>query len=132
MRPTLLIPALLALALPACTFVKMAPGADEVGVAPLGRAMDRCSLRGEIEVSVKDRLGPYERDTLRVRDELETLARNEAPSLAADTVQPKGPPADGVQRFLAWRCTGAPVAPAPARPDPPSGDRAETAPLKDD
>jgi len=101
MRPIRLLPLLLAatLALPACTFVKMAPGADEVSVVALGRTLPDCEKRGEIEVSVKDRLGPYERDELRVRDELETLARNEAPSLAADTVQPKAPPADGEQRF---------------------------------
>jgi hypothetical protein len=132
MRPTLLIPALLVLAVPACTFVKMAPGADEVSVVAQGRALDGCSKRGEIEVSVKDRLGPYERDELRVRDELETLARNEAPSLAADTIQPKGPPMDGVQRFLAWRCAGVPAAVAPDRPPQEAADRAETAPLKDD
>ena len=94
--------------LPACTFVMMAPGADKVQVAKLGADMSACQTRGEIEVSVKDRLGPYSRDPLRVRDELETLARNEAPSLQADTVQPKAEPADGAQRFLAFRCTAKP------------------------
>lgn len=90
--------------MPACTFVKMAPGAVDVRVAKLGADLSACQARGEIEVSVKDRLGPYSRDPLRVRDELETLARNEAPSLQADTVQPKAEPADGSQRFVAWRC----------------------------
>lgn len=138
MRPSWMLPALLVLALPACTFVKMAPGADEVRVVAQDRVLTGCTKRGEIEVSVKDRLGPYSRDELRVRDELETLARNEAPSLAADTIQPKAPPADGVQRFLAWRCGAAASAPArtPSRPAPPPPaapvDRAETAPLKDD
>lgn len=89
-------------ALAGCTFVRMAPGADRVKVradAPAG-----CEKRGEIEVSVKDSLGPYERNPLRVRDELETLARNEAPGIGADTVHPLAPPADGAQRFAAWRC----------------------------
>jgi hypothetical protein len=117
------------LAVPACTFVKMAPGADEVSVVALGRALQQCEKRGEIEVSVKDRLGPYERNDMRVRDELETLARNEAPSLAADTIQPKDQPFDGVQRFLAYRCAGSR---APANVQPPTQDRAETAPLRDD
>lgn len=94
--------------LSACTFVKMAPGAENVRVAKLGADLSSCQQRGEIEVSVKDRLGPYSRDALRVRDELETLARNEAPSLQADTVQPKAEPADGSQRFLAFRCTAKP------------------------
>lgn len=85
-----------------CTWVHMAPGASAVKVVtgpPAG-----CEQRGEVEVSVKDALGPYERNPLRVRDELETLARNEAPGLNADTVQPLGEPADGRQRFAAWRC----------------------------
>ena len=85
-----------------CTWVHMAPGASAVKVvtaAPTG-----CEKRGEVEVSVKDRLGPYERNSLRVHEELETLARNEAPGLNADTVQPLGAPNDGAQRYTAWRC----------------------------
>ena len=85
-----------------CTWVHMAPGAAEVRV--LADAPAGCEKRGEVEVSVKDSLGPYERNPVRVRDELETLARNEAPGIGADTVNPLAPPADGAQRFAAWRC----------------------------
>ena len=134
MRRPALLPVLLAAAViaPACTFVKMAPGADDVSVVALGRALPGCEKRGVVEVSVKDRLGPYERDELRVRDELETLARNEAPSLAADTIQPEAPPADGVQRFVAYRCAGAAsVAPRADDAKAPQ-DRAQTEPLRDD
>lgn len=91
-----------ALILSGCTWVAMAPGASKVRVveaAPSG-----CERRGEIEVSVKDSIAFYERNRLKVKDELETLARNEAPGLGADTVQPTSPPADGAQRFVAWRC----------------------------
>jgi hypothetical protein len=113
-------------ALPGCTFVKMAPGAEQVSVAAQGKDMSNCEKRGEVVVSVKDRLGPYQRDEMRVIDELETLARNEAPDLHADTVQPKAPPVDGEQRFVAYRCAGArPMAKEPAE------DKAETVPLKD-
>lgn len=120
-----LVIAAITLAVSACTFVKMGPGADEVRVVAQGASMGACEKRGEIDVSVKDRLGPYERDALRVKDELETLARNEAPSVSADTIQPKAAPSDGAQRFLAYRCSG-----VRAVTDPPK-DRAETAPLKD-
>ena len=88
----------------ACTWVHMAPGAEAVRV--VSAAPTACTERGEVEVSVKERLGPYERNTLRVRDELETLARNEAPGLQADTVQPLDGPEDGAQRWRAWRCRG--------------------------
>lgn len=86
----------------ACTFVRMTPGAQAVRVVdgpPAG-----CERRGEITVSVKDSVAFYERNQLRVREELETLARNEAPGLGADSVQPLGPPNDGEQRFAAWKC----------------------------
>jgi hypothetical protein len=88
----------------ACSFVQMAPGAAEVRVVGPGQLPAGCEKRGEVEVSVKDSLGPYERNPLRVRDELETLARNESPGLGANTVQALGEPADGRQRFAAWRC----------------------------
>ena len=86
----------------ACTWVHMAPGASAVRVVqspPSG-----CENRGEIEVSVKDKVAFYDRNDRKVIDELETLARNEAPGIQADTVQPLAPPAAGTQRFSAWRC----------------------------
>lgn len=87
-----------------CTWVHMAPGASAVRVISMGAAPAGCERRGEITVSVKDRLGFYERNELRVHEELETLARNEAPGLAADTIQPLAAPREGEQRFAAWRC----------------------------
>ena len=90
--------------LSACTWVHMAPGASAVRVVSAAPA--NCQERGEVEVSVKERLGPYERNPLRVRDELETLARNEAPGLGGDTVQPLDGFEDGSQRYTVWRCGG--------------------------
>ena len=86
----------------ACTWVHMAPGASKVKVVE--RTPSGCDRRGEVEVSVKDSIAFYERNQLKVREELETLARNEAPGLGADTVQPVAPPESGEQRFIAWRC----------------------------
>ncbi len=101
MRSILLLAALLATS--GCTFVHMAPGAAEVKVLA---AAPGCEKRGEVEVSVKDRLGPYERSESQVRDELETLARNEAPGVGADSISPITPPRDGEQRWAMWRCAG--------------------------
>ena len=89
-----------------CEWVKMDPGAAQVRVLRAGDDVASCHRLGEIAVSVKDRVGPYERNSLAVRDELETLARNEATTLHADSVQPKSDPIDGEQRWLAWRCHG--------------------------
>jgi len=102
MRIALLIAALLPLA--ACTWVPLNPAARPVKVVAAGTAPAGCEQRGEVSVSVKDKVAFYERNNLRVRDELETLARNEAPGIQADTIQPLGEPANGEQRFAAFRC----------------------------
>ena len=99
----------------------MAPGASAVRVIPAGAAPTGCEQRGEVAVSVKGKVGFYERNPLRVREELETLARNEGPGLQADTLQPLDEPHDGEQRFAAYRC-GA------GRSGPPSPTRGSLAP----
>lgn len=98
-----------------CTWVHMAPGASAVRVLGPGPAPSGCEKRGEIAVSVKDSIAFYERNDLRVREELETLARNEAPGLEADTIQPLAVPADGEQRFGAWGCGARAAAAEPVR-----------------
>jgi hypothetical protein len=105
MRTTTLVAATATLlAASGCTWVHMAPGAKSVAVATATPA--GCEQRGEVEVSVKDSIACYDRDRLRVRDELETLARNEAPGLGGDTVQALDGYEDGTQRFAVWRCGG--------------------------
>ncbi len=101
-----LLSAAVLLSLSACTWVHMAPEAGKVRVLPVGAAPASCEKRGEVSVSVKDSVAFYERNALRVRDELETLARNEAPGIQANAVQPLGDPVDGGQRFAAYYCTG--------------------------
>lgn len=112
--------------LSACSFVKMAPGGDAVKVAAIGKDLSACEKRGEISVSVKDRLGPYERDVLRVKDELEVLARNEAPGLKADTVQAIAAVSDGTQKWRAYRCEG-----SQSVGNDESPDKAVTQPIRD-
>src|SRR6478752_660443 len=112
-RASMPLLAALVVVISSCSFVEMAPGGEAVRVVAPGQLPAGCVKRGEVEVSVKDRLGPYSRDELRVKDELEVLARNEAPGLDADTIQAKGPPADGEQRFIAFRCGTASAVPPP-------------------
>ena len=102
MRSMLLLGCVLSLS--ACTFVHMAPSAAKVKV--LSAAPSGCVKRGEVEVSVKHKVGFYERSESQVRDELETLARNEAPGVGADSISPLGQPAGGDQRWAMWRCNG--------------------------
>ncbi|MBP3975757.1 DUF4156 domain-containing protein [Pseudoxanthomonas spadix] len=89
--------------LSACTWVELSPQANAIKVVPAGRPSS-CQKLGEVAVSVKDKVAFYQRNDVKVRDELETLARNEALTLHADTIQPMGEPVDGEQRFGAYRC----------------------------
>lgn len=97
----LMLIAALAMSLPACTFVHMAPKAASVKVLATAPS---CERRGEAEVSVRHKVGFYERSEAQVRDELETLARNEAPGVGADSISPLGPPVEGGQSWALWRC----------------------------
>src|SRR3546814_8968131 len=88
------------LGLSGCTWVHMAPGAKAVQV--MAAAPTGCEKRGEVSVSVADKVAlVYERNDLRVREELDTLARNEDPGIGADTLSPPGPPLHGDQQFAA-------------------------------
>jgi hypothetical protein len=96
--------ALATLALGACTWVKPDEAGSRVRVAYDGNIAG-CTKLGEIGVGVRDRFVPgVDRQPLKVRDELESLARNEAATLQADTVIALGEPVDGEQRFAAYRC----------------------------
>ncbi|MEO8672488.1 MAG: DUF4156 domain-containing protein [Tahibacter sp.] len=116
-----LVPILLvATALNACTWVKLDDAGQRVRVAYNG-GVSACQHVGDISVSVKDRVGPYQRNAIKVRDELESLARNQAVELQADTITPLAEPKDGEQRYSALRCGGAPST-AAAKPDASKGD----------
>lgn len=134
-----LLAASFALTLGACTWVKMEPDGAAVQVARAGDDLSACRKKGEVAVTVRDRVGFYERNDLKVRDELETMARNEASSLAADTVQPLNQPSAGEQRFAAYACgSNRPVARAARTQTPqvidasPRQDEAETFPIRDE
>ena len=120
--------------LPACTWVKPTISAEAVRVAYDGNVTG-CREAGKISVSVADKVGFYHRSELKVRDELETLARNQAAELPADTIKAASEPHDGAQNFTAYVCGGvrmrqrdSSVAPPPRAP---REGEAETFPVKD-
>lgn len=130
-RHTLLAALVLSSLMSGCAWVKMSPGGEAVRVARADEDMSACTRRGEVAVSVKASVGPIQRDHIKVLDELEMLARNEAGGLHADTVQAKGPPVDGEQRFLAYAC-GAQRGSVRAHPvAPPAAGGAETFPVQE-
>lgn len=103
MKPFLVVPIAAIVCAAGCTWVKPTGGGDAVRVAYDGNVTG-CRDAGSISVSVADKVAFYHRPELKVRDELETLARNQAAGIPADTIKPTSEPADGAQNFEAYVC----------------------------
>ncbi|MCE7931136.1 MAG: DUF4156 domain-containing protein [Xanthomonadales bacterium PRO6] len=88
----------------ACTWVALEQSGAGVRVAAVDESLARCQFRGDITVTVTNRVAGVERNSIKVADELETLARNEAATLSANTIQAKSQPAGGEQAFAAYAC----------------------------
>lgn len=86
-----------------CTWVEPNDQGKAVQVA-YGKNLIACTQKGTVTASVKHKVGFYTRNDLKVRDELESLARNEASGLGADTIQALGEPQNGEQQFGAYDC----------------------------
>lgn len=94
---------LLALVLPACTWVKLTPGGEKVRVLSADEVQS-CTKKGKTNVSLKADIGGIERNREKVKTELETLARNSAAELNGDTVVPASEIENGKQTFTVYRC----------------------------
>lgn len=104
-------PSIGAALLSACTYgIVLDSGGEGVRTAWNGNASG-CRDLGKVTVSVLDRVGPFDRSDIKVRDELEVMARNQAAQMHADTITPLGDPQDGAQSWEAWQC-GTSAAPA--------------------
>ncbi|WP_201312620.1 DUF4156 domain-containing protein [Dyella sp. EPa41] len=137
MRKTLLLLVPIAL-LGACTYgITLDDAGKGVRTAWTGD-MSSCRDLGKVTVSVMDHVGPVNRNDIKVRDELEVMARNEAAKMHADTIKPLSEPTDGSQPWGAYQCGNAQLAPAhrqasPNQPPPNQGTTPggfETYPIK--
>lgn len=106
MRKTLLLLAPVLL-LGACTWgITLNDAGKQVRTA-WNSDVSQCRDLGKVTVSVMERVGPVDRNDIKVRDELEVMARNEAAKMGADTVKPLGEPVDGEQAWGAYQCGSA-------------------------
>jgi hypothetical protein len=132
MRKITLIAATASLLLGGCTWgINLDSAGRQVRTAWNGD-VSACRMLGKITVSVADHVGPVDRNDIKVRDELEIMARNEAAGLGADTVKPLAEPVDGSQAWGAYQCgkTGAATTTTPtAQPAPPTTSAVQTYPL---
>jgi Domain of unknown function (DUF4156) len=115
----------------ACTWVKSSDSGNAVHVAYDGN-VSGCRDAGSISVSVADKVAFYHRPSLKVRDELETLARNQAVSIPADTIKATSDPVDGSQSFEAYVCGAVRMhSRVEEAPPPPNASGVQTYPIKD-
>lgn len=131
MRPAALTVLLIVSSLSACTWVKIEPEAKQIRVAMPSEDLSSCgTMRSEITVSVRDQVGLFNRDDMKVRDELETLARNQAAGSGVDTLKALNEPLNGEQTFGTWLCgrTASPPHPAARASTVPATNTSEAAP----
>lgn len=87
-----------------CTWVALAPEAESVQIRSR-ETLDGCTKVGTTKARSKPRIGIFSRSDKKVAEELETLARNDAPELGGNTVVADGlVAADGTQRFSIYDC----------------------------
>jgi hypothetical protein len=91
------------LCLGACTWVKPTEDSANVVVSD-GSGVSNCLRKGEVEASLKSRVGGFERNATKVAGELETLARNEAVKLGGDTIVAESNVRDGSKTYGVYRC----------------------------
>jgi hypothetical protein len=130
MKPAVALMLTLPLTLAACSWgIKLDSGGKNVRVA-WNDDVSACRLAGAINVSVLDKVGPIDRNGLKVSDELEVMARNQAASLPADTIKAVDKPHNGEQNWNAYIC-GARANLPPRSTSPKPADGVETYPIKD-
>lgn len=94
---------LLATILAGCTWVNATPQGERVRLVPADRVAD-CEKLGEISTFTKATIAGLDRNADKIRQELNTLARNEAAQMGADTIVAATSVSDGRRGYIVYRC----------------------------
>jgi len=86
-----------------CTWVELGQQGAQVMIAKKA-SVSHCRKVGDIRVKGKHQLIGINRSNKKVILELETLARNEAAQIGANTIVAKATPTSGQQDYLAYQC----------------------------
>lgn len=87
----------------ACTWVDTKPGAERVVMIDRYQA-ESCQRLGTTSAKTTDNLWLYERDPVKVRTELVTLARNQAAAMGGNALVSDKEAENGQQSFVIYRC----------------------------
>jgi len=97
------IAAVLAITLSACSWVDTQPGAERVVVIDKYQA-ESCQRVGRTETKTLNKLWLLEREEQKIREELLTLARNQANKIGGNALLPLSSPENGKQAFVVYKC----------------------------
>jgi hypothetical protein len=104
MKPTARLLALTALLIAGptgCAWVELTEDGRGVRIAD---SVEGCERLGRVTSTTRAKIAGMKRDDDRKAEELETLARNEAAALGADTLVPESAIVDGHRVWTAYRC----------------------------
>jgi hypothetical protein len=87
----------------ACTWVPLTDEGSHVQVRTSDQVQG-CERKFRVTTAVKNKIGAISRSEEKVREELRTLARNEAARLGGNAVVAETEPTDGRQVFVVYRC----------------------------
>lgn len=91
-----------AVSLGACTWVETTESGAQVQL--LTEPSAGCQHLGRVTTSVKDSLGPFDRNEDRVREELVALARNRAAVMGGNAIVLSQPAVEGEAGFEVYNC----------------------------
>lgn len=86
-----------------CTWVEMTPEAERVRIVPADRVAD-CRQIGTLSTYTKAKVAGVSRNDEKVKEELDTLARNEAAEMGADTIVADSEVSNGRREYVVYRC----------------------------
>jgi hypothetical protein len=87
----------------ACQWVPLTPGGEKVRIGTPAEVA-ACTLLGSVTGKTTVTVGPMARDEAKVAREVEALARNEAASMGANVIVPKGPLDWDQRAYAVYRC----------------------------
>jgi hypothetical protein len=102
LRPAALV--LIAAVTAGCTWVRLSEGGEAVRVVDAVEGAG-CERIGRVTATSREAVAGVDRSLDKVREELQTLARNEAATLGANAVVATSPIEDGRQNYDALRCS---------------------------
>ena len=94
---------LLSLLVNGCTWVPLTEEGTQVQVRTADQVRG-CEPMGQVTAVVKHKIGAIMRSEQKVREELRTMARNEAARMGSNALTAETEPTDGRQVFLIYRC----------------------------